>query len=913
MNTAHFYLLNGKLARFGRGLTLSLLISATLAAKAQTPATNAAPASPAAPEPAAPQPATPVNGNASTASTAVAPTGTAAGVTQLQTMVVEAVSPEASTLPNRPTDSVYGLGDTVLDTPRSIYEVSKDQLQYDALNSVNDLARYSPSVTASSGQGIAGAPYIRGYQAEVYQDGFRVGRFLRPWDPNTAYESLDIVTGPASVVYGPSSKTSGYLDWTTKKPFFDANHTTVELDFGQITSGGQGSHAAFSQTVDNSGPIDPELAYRVVYKQNEEGSYYIGGKNDYEHLYSALTWLPTKDISVDWNFEYGNYNYALLRGWNRVDQALVDNGTYTAGVATPVFKNGAVYYEPAANSPTAAPGAGYVVVTPNTLTGSISSYAPGATVAAINGNTNPIGTLQGFVLRPGNTYQTTIYPYQGATNPSDPINLSQFTSEQNATFNIDSQTVLLNKSFYEHDDYHQQTYDGASLQGTIGDSFENRTEFHENDENKVFGIDVEHKSNSGLDLKFLDETVVFNNSNFLLNAYDISANQSTNMNINNLYGLLTTLPPGTVNGVIQTNAYGRIKLTPIYDVDGFSSPFGGVPGTGNYESKLTQAGLYTFHEFTFDKQWTWNIGARATATYVNDTDPVQVPLGAPTSYSDTLNDATMAVEPVVTTSLSYKPVPWTTIYATYNYTQALNDDSGNSMGGIAPVNNGQISRAALHSDSVLYETGAKFEFVPNQLFGSVAGYYQNRQLSPVIIAGQSPIYPEVETHGFETALNYQPNKNFSAGINYSWLESNYVKYNPNASFSSPYGVVANGTTVVSATGSLTNSLYPLGDYNVAEPKNRIDAFASYQFDFGLGFKADLWATSEWTMTNDLATIPAEYNVDLGAFWQAKNWRAQIDFLNVTNQTNFEIANSDTGENLQPSEPFAIQGKFTYQF
>jgi iron complex outermembrane receptor protein len=77
-------------------------------------------------------------------------------------MVVEAVSPEASTLPNRPTDSVYGLGDTVLDTPRSIYEVSKDQLQYDALNSVNDLARYSPSVTASSGQGIAGAPYIRG-------------------------------------------------------------------------------------------------------------------------------------------------------------------------------------------------------------------------------------------------------------------------------------------------------------------------------------------------------------------------------------------------------------------------------------------------------------------------------------------------------------------------------------------------------------------------------------------------------------------------------------------------------------------------------------------------------------------------------------------------------------------------------
>jgi hypothetical protein len=905
MNAAHFYLLNGKLARFGRGLALSLLISASLAAKAQTPSTNAAPANPAVPQPATPP-----------AKSAAASAGTAGEVTQLQTMVVEAVSPEASTLPNRPTDSVYGLGDTVLDTPRSIYEVSKDQLQYDSLNSVNDLGRYSPSVTASSGQGIGGAPYIRGYQAEVYQDGFRVGRFLRPWDPNTAYDSLDIVTGPASVVYGPSSKTSGYLDWTTKKPFFDANHTTVDLQFGQFTEGGQGSHAAFSQTVDNSGPIDPNLAYRIVYKQNEEGGYYIGGKNDYEHLYSALTWLPTKDITVDWNFEYGNYNYALLRGWNRVDQSLIDNGTYTAGVATPVFKStgGAVatgaFYEPVANSPTAG-NQGYIVVAPSTIPGgSTYAYTPTGAAAVMGTQT---GTLQGFVLRPGNTYQTTLYPYQGANNPSDPINLNQFTSEQNVTIDIDSQTVLLNKSYYEHDDYHQQTYDGASLQGTIGDSFENRTEFHENDDNKLFGIDVEHKSNSGLDLKFLDETVVFNNANFLLNAYDVSGDQLTNMSINQLYGLLASLPPGTISGTIPTTSYGNIKLTPIYSVNGFQSPIGGVPGAGDYESRVLQAGIYTFHEFTFDKQWTWNFGARATGTYVNDTDPVSIPAGAPTSYSGTLNDATAAIEPVITTSLSYKPVPRTTIYATYNYTQALNDDSGNSMGGIAPNAAGQISRAALHSDSVLYETGAKFEFIPNQLFGSIAGYYQNRQLTPVIIAGQSPIYPEVETHGFEAALNYQPNKNFSTGINFSWLEGNYVKYNPNASFSSPYGVVADGTTVLSATGSATNTNYPLGDYNIAEPKDRIDAFASYQFDFGLGFKADLWATSEWTMTNNLATIPAEYNVDLGAFWQAKNWRAQVDFLNVTNQTNFEIANQDTGENLQPSEPFAIQGKFTYKF
>jgi hypothetical protein len=384
------------------------------------------------------------------------------------------------------------------------------------------------------------------------------------------------------------------------------------------------------------------------------------------------------------------------------------------------------------------------------------------------------------------------------------------------------------------------------------------------------------------------------------------------MNINNLYGLLSQFPPGTLSGVVQTQAYGQIKLTPIYSINGLQSPLGGVAGAGNYESQVTQAGLYTFHEFTFDKQWTWNIGARATATYVNDTNPVNIPPGG-TGYLSAPNDAAMAIEPVITTSLSYKPVPWTTLYATYNYTQALNDDSGNSMGGVAPNNNGSIGSASLHSDSVLYETGAKFEFIPNQLYGSVAGYYQNRELSPVIVPGANPVYPEVETHGFETALNYQPNKNFSTGINYSWLEANYVNYNPNAGFSSPYGVTADGVTVLSATGSASNTYYPLGNYNVAEPKNRIDVFANYQLDFGLGFRADLWATSEWTMTNNLATIPAEYNVDLGVYYTQPKWRVQIDFMNVTNQQNFEIANSDAGENLLPSEPFAIQGKFTYKF
>jgi hypothetical protein len=853
----------------------------------QSTSTNAPPANPDAPTPA----------NQASAN---------ANSTQLQKVVVEAVSPEASTLPTRPTDAVYGLGDTVQDTPRSIYQVSKLQLQFDPVNSATDLARYAPSVTAVTSQGIGGVPYIRGFSAEVYQDGFRIGRTVRPFDATTSYDALDIVPGPASVIYGPSSKTSGYIDWTTKQPLWDANHTEIDLLFGTWDSGGQGGHANFFQQVDNSGPIDKDLAYRVAYKQNEADSYYVGDHNNFEHLYAALSWHPSfnKDITVDWNFDFGNYDYNLARGYNRVTQNLIDNDEYTGGTATPVLKQGSTYYEPTFGTPNAGAGS-FVVVTPNTTTGSISTYTPTATAYT---PTAAGGSVQGFVLYPQNATTQKIYPYIGVENPSDPAHLSQYTAEQNATFNVDSDFTILNKSYYEHDDQNQETFDNASLQADQADIFENRTEFRLDENYKVFGVDIEHKSNSGLDVRFVDDTTVFNVSNYLINPFDLTQ-PLTNLSLNSLYGI-TSVNPTT--GVAQTSNYGPIALAAYYPINGFEVPISGTTGPTIFESRLVETGLYSFHEFKFNDQWMWSIGGRATLTYAHDTNPVLTPVGGTLSAAfSNLDDSTWAIEPNVTTSLSYKPVPWTTVYATYNYTQALNE--GNGAGGVAYGTGGQIGEASLHSASVLYETGAKFEIIPNKLFASIAGYDQLRTLGPVATTG-GYVFPQVEAHGFESAVNYQPSKNLSLGLNYSWLEANYLNYNPNSSFGSPYGVVANGETVFSATSSsLTESLYPRGNYRVMEPKNRVDIFGTYQFDFGLGFRGDLWVTDAYPIVNNIATIPAEYNVDLGIFYAQPRWRAQIDFLNVTDQRNFALINSDTAENIQPLEPFGVQGKFSYNF
>jgi hypothetical protein len=573
-------------------------------------------------------------------------------------------------------------------------------------------------------------------------------------------------------------------------------------------------------------------------------------------------------------------------------------------VATPVLKatiaGHTYYYEPLANSPT-APNAGYVLVTPN---GNFSKYVPSAAVvpAGIGSAATP-GTVVGFVLRAANATYSKIYPYDDLADASDPVNLHQYKTNLTETYDVDDDFKIVNKSYYEHDDVSQQTLVDASLQGDHNDTFENRTEFQLDEHYNLFGIDIEHKSNSGVDQRYVDDVTLFGNSNYLLDPFDISTGGP--YSLGQIYGV----PDSEVNsggansGLLTSASYGAIKISPTYPVDGFQNPLVSEEGGFTDETRLAQLGLFTLHEFDIGKQWTWYFGARGTGVFANVSNPVEGP-------TNNVGDNTFDILPNITSSLLYKPVPWTTLYLTYNYLQALNQDSG---GGIAYGSGGTLGEAAFHSPSSLYEAGAKFTLIPNQLYANVAGYYQERYLGPTLTSS-GLVYPQVRTSGFETSVNYQPSKNFSTGVNYSWLQAFYHHYNPNSSFSSPFGIVADGETVFSATSaSGTASSYPAGDYRLSLPENRLNAFAEYSFPNGLGVRGDLWVTSPWEVVDNVATIPWEYNIDLGVFYAQPRYRVEVDFENVTNQTNWSLINGDTAENIQPSEPFAIQGKFSLYF
>jgi hypothetical protein len=130
---------------------------------------------------------------------------------------------------------------------------------------------------------------------------------------------------------------------------------------------------------------------------------------------------------------------------------------------------------------------------------------------------------------------------------------------------------------------------------------------------------------------------------------------------------------------------------------------------------------------------------------------------------------------------------------------------------------------------------------------------------------------------------------------------------------SPYGFVADGVTAID-TGDVFHQL-PRGRYPVSTiPRNQGSIFSTYKFANGFGVKGDLWVKSSWRYKLDNhVEIPGEHNLDLSVFYDQPRWRAQLDFLNVTNQRNFSATIGEGVDMIVPSEPFGIQAKFGYFF
>jgi TonB dependent receptor/TonB-dependent Receptor Plug Domain len=257
--------------------------------------------------------------------------GNATGTNVLEEVVVSGVSLEDQVSPlQRRVSSVFGIEMSVLDTPRSVTEINSAQMRDESIIDVTDFDKITSSAYTNYQFGGPNVPFLRGQSADVFQNGMaRTPRSDgQPLSFNSV-EGFDIVKGPADVVYGPTGNVGGYVNLVTKRPFFDGNHTTATLTYGQYDTK--------KAQVDLSGPVSDQLAYRVSFEGINSGSYYRYGYTHSSDIYAAIRYLPNSQLTIDFNTEYYGAHYTENTGINRPTQQLIDNGLYYQGTGVSPF------------------------------------------------------------------------------------------------------------------------------------------------------------------------------------------------------------------------------------------------------------------------------------------------------------------------------------------------------------------------------------------------------------------------------------------------------------------------------------------------------------------------------------------------------------------------------------------------
>lgn len=227
---------------------------------------------------------------------------------------------------SRPFNSVFGTNDNIVDVPRNVTIISRQQLSDISIESVLDFSKLTSSAFTTTNFGAPSNASIRGQSADVFVNGVRAritsnGNGL-PVDFNSV-ESVNIVKGPATAVQGTSMYVGGFIDLITKRPYFDAFKGSVSATFG--------SYNTNKWAVDVGGPASKEVAYRFSYSGEDSKGYYTDGHKRTTSLYGALTWRPNERYELFLNSQAFFASYTENWGVNRVTQQLIDSGLYVTG------------------------------------------------------------------------------------------------------------------------------------------------------------------------------------------------------------------------------------------------------------------------------------------------------------------------------------------------------------------------------------------------------------------------------------------------------------------------------------------------------------------------------------------------------------------------------------------------------
>ena len=244
-------------------------------------------------------------------------------------------------VPSEPVDAVFGLDKALSETPRSATSISIETMERMGMTDIDDLVMLSASSFTQSFFGVSGSLDLRGTSGENYFNGVR--RLDNPGNyatPIGAADRVDIVRGPASVVFGPS-KIGGYMNFVPKSARADTGQFLREAK-GELTltAGSWGKRVVAAEVGGPGTLAKRRFGYYLFGEWEDSGSYYRDTATGNVILQATFNVDVSERLRLLWGGMYHDFDGNEVGGWNRLTQELIDHGTYVTGLAKPLDADG---------------------------------------------------------------------------------------------------------------------------------------------------------------------------------------------------------------------------------------------------------------------------------------------------------------------------------------------------------------------------------------------------------------------------------------------------------------------------------------------------------------------------------------------------------------------------------------------
>lgn len=625
-------------------------------------------------------------------------------VTELEDFTVNEVSDDLSLLPSEPSEGSFGLSMPLLETPRSVTEVSADLIKAYGLRSVDDVVRVTPGAFTSSFFGIKGSMDIRGEPADNYFRGFR--RINNPGAFNTIVrgaQSLEVLRGPVSPLYG-SGSVGGQLNYSPKTAKSGtAKYITESTGRVDVTMGSYEQKIASAEFGTPFSIAGKQAGMYVFGEVEDSGSFYHGYNPSSELLQMAFDVDISDSTTIEFGIQHQTTDSIQVPGWTRVTQDLVDNGTYITG--TPSERNGDSTIGADRLTPDES---GFIANDAPFLPGINNSYSGVTTWCAPSTNSGLTFTFNGVTndvcfFSPANPITNVgEAKIDHRTTFIDPLDFAE-TTARTAYFDIvttlDSGMVWKNQFFYDYLDHTKyQSWgftalypDAAIMEFRSSLTFD--ITLGDLEANTVVGINQRKED--------LDHKEAWYDENF--DRRDM---------------LVGPTPDDRIDWAVVDPLADAVIA---YDDDGI--PTGIASGTprrnfnGEQSSVLDNTGVFFLSDMSIGKL-SLLAGARYDYFDVTSQNDAKTLLGLPFDSSGSQSDDTEAFSHNL--SLSYNSDTGMVPYVTTARSSSL---STNQLGGINP---GTVKDGSFVQDSRILEGGVKYTGLDGALYAAVAYYDQEK-------------------------------------------------------------------------------------------------------------------------------------------------------------------------------------------